>query len=350
MKRSLFAAFIALTAIGLTASSAQAILNGPTIELNQPAARTAIDPRIAQAARQGLTNEMLDDRPYAPEAISPDKIIPIDPSSSTGTDKAANTCTGGLTVGCKYYDQFNNELDDYDCDCIPDINDNCPDNANYDQADMDSDGVGDACTDTDEDGIMDDVDNCIDFDNVDQADIDGDGIGDACEDTDNDGYYDFEDNCPLQGNTTQNDYDEDGVGDVCDNCPLVANEDQIDTDDNLVGNACDNDDDGDFYQDSVDNCPVRYNPDQDDTDGDGDGDACDNCLDIPNADQADSDGDGIGDVCESIALPSTDALTYAYGDGGCSLSPTTANTNVLAGLALFALSLVPVILRRKKRG
>lgn len=33
-------------------------------------------------------------------------------------------------------------------------------------------------------------------------------------------------------------------------------------------------------------------------DGDGVGDVCDNCNVIVNVDQCDSDGNGIGDVCE----------------------------------------------------
>jgi hypothetical protein len=47
-----------------------------------------------------------------------------------------------------------------------------------------------------------------------------------------------------------------------------------------------------------DNCPLVENPDQADTDGDGSGDACDNCSVIANPNQLDSDGDNLGDVCD----------------------------------------------------
>ena len=71
------------------------------------------------------------------------------------------------------------------------------------------------------------------------------------------------------------DSDGDNVPDDNDNCPLVSNPDQLDTDMDGAGNACDADDDGDNVADTIDNCPLHSNPDQADFDLDGIGDACD---------------------------------------------------------------------------
>lgn len=70
------------------------------------------------------------------------------------------------------------------------------------------------------------------------------------------------------------DSDGDGVPEVQDNCPKIANSNQLDTNANGVGDECD-DHDGDGIINSKDNCPDIPNRDQKDTDGDGVGDACD---------------------------------------------------------------------------
>jgi hypothetical protein len=70
------------------------------------------------------------------------------------------------------------------------------------------------------------------------------------------------------------DFDGDGVADGLDDCPMVANPDQLDTDHDGLGDACDMDDDGDGLADEDDNCPLVPNPDQRDSNGDGVGDAC----------------------------------------------------------------------------
>jgi len=84
--------------------------------------------------------------------------------------------------------------------------------------------------DSDGDGYIDDVDNCPQVYNPDQADADSDGIGDVCDDctdTDGDGFGNpgyaantcTEDNCPDVYNPDQTDSDSDGIGDSCDVCP-----------------------------------------------------------------------------------------------------------------------------------
>lgn len=83
-------------------------------------------------------------------------------------------------------------------------------------------------------------------------------------DSDNDGT--------LDGCDTDDDNDD--LPDTNDNCPGVANPDQIDTDNDGQGNACDPDDDNDGVLDGEDNCRYVANPDQADTNNDGRGDAC----------------------------------------------------------------------------
>jgi hypothetical protein len=100
------------------------------------------------------------------------------------------------------------------------------------------------------------------------------------------------------------DQDGDGVPDVSDNCPAVANPDQIDLDQDGFGDSCDLDDDNDGVTDANDNCPLDPNPDQADTDGDGQGDACD----------GDDDGDG---VANELDLCPFSPPTLAVDGDGC---------------------------------
>jgi len=77
--------------------------------------------------------------------------------------------------------------------------------------------IGEFSSDTDGDGVIDSADNCVDIANADQADLDTDGIGDVCDDDiDGDGVLNVDDNCPETANADQADGDGDGLGDVCD--------------------------------------------------------------------------------------------------------------------------------------
>jgi hypothetical protein len=84
------------------------------------------------------------------------------------------------------------------------------------------------------------------------------------------------------------DADGDGVPDADDNCPLVPNADQLDSDGDTRGDACD----------SCDACvPCDRGPDHDE-DGDKVPDGCDNCPALANAGQSNRDADDVGDACD----------------------------------------------------
>jgi hypothetical protein len=130
-------------------------------------------------------------------------------------------------------------------------------------SDLDTDGAGDpACpapVDGDHDGVIDTADNCPLIANADQLDTDADGAGDACD----------------------SDLDGDAVANATDNCTLLANPNQANSDADAMGDACDPDDDNDGVTDTADNCPLVANPGQGDADHDGIGDACDASPNVP---------------------------------------------------------------------
>ena len=258
---------------------------------------------------------------------------------------------------------------DADNDGVGDNGDNCPMAANMDQADMDMDGIGDACDipDADQDGIADAMDNCPMAANMDQADADMDGTGDVCEpDTDMDGVIDDVDNCDNLTNTDHADADMDGIGDACeadtdtdgiiddvDNCAMTANVDQADADKDGIGDACEIDTDKDGIIDDVDNCVMTANADQADTDMNGIGNACevdadadgiadgaDNCPTTANAEQADSDRDGLGDVCDEGIIVSGD---------GCACRQGPSSTGDVGGGAMAAFGAILLGWFRRRR-
>ncbi|MGB5428581.1 thrombospondin type 3 repeat-containing protein, partial [Eudoraea sp.] len=120
------------------------------------------------------------------------------------------------------------------------------------------------------------------------------------------------DDLVVTGFQDDDDDDNDGVLDVNDNCPLIGNADQLDSDGDGEGDACDVDDDNDGVLDTEDNCPLTANADQADADEDGIGDVCD--------DDADNDGvPNATDVCPNTPLNDVVDIT------GCTVFSLAAN-------------------------
>lgn len=89
--------------------------------------------------------------------------------------------------------------------------------------------------DRDCDGVTDEVDNCPLVVNPDIADVDGDGLGDACDpcafpgaspvdDDDADGVVDALDVCPGYPDDQARAQDADGIGDACDPDPATTDQ------------------------------------------------------------------------------------------------------------------------------
>lgn len=94
------------------------------------------------------------------------------------------------------------------------------------------------------------------------------------------------------------DDDADGIANDIDNCPLLANRDQLDTDGDQLGDVCDPDDDNDGIPDVVED-ELGLDPlDASDADGDLDSDGLSNIHEYrlgTKLDRMDSDGDGLAD-------------------------------------------------------
>lgn len=219
-----------------------------------------------------------------------------------------SSCTGVRDVFVRSLDR--------DGDQILEVNDNCPNIANANQLDFDSDHIGDVCdNDRDGDGTLNFADGCPDDPNKSAGGDCGCGVADT--DTDSDGLANCLDKCPIDPEKIEGgicgcgitdtddgsgqivcvdgcpddpdkggpgvckcgipdiDTDLDGVLDCVDNCPSDMNSNQLDFDTDGMGDVCDDDDDNDLVADEMDNCPLVANTDQSDADADGIGDVCD---------------------------------------------------------------------------
>ncbi|MFT7553254.1 MAG: hypothetical protein ACI9BV_003586 [Rhodothermales bacterium] len=121
----------------------------------------------------------------------------------------------------------------------------------------------------------------------------------------NDGvsYLDGTNQCFTTFTADLFDADQDGLVAENDNCPFVANADQINTDGDDQGDACDLDDDNDGLSDAFELGHYRTNPLLADTDGDSVPDfleqACGGNPRNASIQPRDSDGDGIPDCSET---------------------------------------------------
>ena len=237
----------------------------------------------------------------------------------------------GLAQTCMVAVSFS----DIDSDNVADGIDNCPADANTNQLDADSDGVGDVCdaypNDIDNDDVSDDADNCPLVTNTSQADYDNDAQGDACDtDDDNDSVLDINDTFP-NNSLLAADPDADGVdsgsalNQLQDNCSNTANPLQENYDNDAQGDACDADDDNDSVADVDDAFPT--NPTETaDSDNDGVGDNADA---FPNDPNNDTDGDTLANANDPDPLNSDSIYHFDFFYNQLSSGPATYKAAVV---------------------
>jgi subtilisin-like proprotein convertase family protein len=150
----------------------------------------------------------------APGSYRPDQPLGLHDGAAIGGAWRLIVDNWGPSVGrvLSWSVTISYSICDADGDGVEDHVDNCDPVANPDQADIDRDGVGDACDgDPDGDGISGPADNCPRAANPTQANSDADALGDACDaDDDDDGRADADDGCRLESAATSS------------GCPSVA--------------------------------------------------------------------------------------------------------------------------------
>ena len=195
---------------------------------------------------------------------------------------------------------------------------NCSGQADEGFLNTDGDMAAD-CVDEDDDndGVADGQDNCPLVANPGQLNSDNDLLGNACdEDDDNDGAADPADCAPLNPDVYP-DAPEQCNG-LDDNCNGSTDEGYPDTDGNGVKDCITDDDDGDGIPDGGDNCPLVPNPDQSNSDADLQGDACD----------LDDDNDGDPDVTDCAP---TDPSVSSIRDEECNGKDDNCNGTIDEG-------------------
>ncbi|HEX5038155.1 MAG TPA: thrombospondin type 3 repeat-containing protein [bacterium] len=334
-----------VTGVCTTPNDPCPLLNGVVKNSLGQCAAEPVNPSETDADGDGLTATLEESIGTDPNVADTDGDGANDGVDCFPLDNTKNLCGGATTVIDPDFD------DDGICNgaesatdpvtnnpCTPNPQgqgDNCPATPNADQKDDNHNGVGDACeisssVDGDGDLLPDDLEENVFHTDPTKSDTDGDGLSDSDE---------------VSGPTYQNgegplnpDVDADGIcdgpatvsddaGEICnagpggtgDNCPIVKNEDQADSDGNGRGDACDGDMDGDGAKDDADNCPF-----------------------IANTDQLDSNEDGVGDVCDPN-------MATIANNGGCGCRMDGGSGSAKDALPFAALMLPLALLRLARR-
>ncbi|MFQ3189770.1 MAG: hypothetical protein ACI936_000896 [Paraglaciecola sp.] len=216
------------------------------------------------------------------------------------TDEANNeSCySANRLVDLELQERLNVNFFDADADSIPDLYDVFPSIPIGDLPDTDGDGAPDDC------GA-----DCVRL------------TMSADDDDDGDSFSDIEEiaagSNPLDSTSTPViDTDLDGIDDSVDNCPLIANFAQLNTDDDILGNACDADDDNDRMPDVYEIANSLNSLDSSDARLDPDNDSLDNLKEYQlgtDINDADTDDDGIADNVDAdpLVFDKTDPRIYS---------------------------------------